>query len=49
MVTPEAAIEAYRNQDYKRSIELYEALVASGWRRTVSRLNSITTWERLLP
>ncbi len=29
-VTPEAAIEAYRNQDYKRSIELYEALVASG-------------------
>ncbi|MDI9604446.1 MAG: SH3 domain-containing protein [Bacteroidota bacterium] len=30
VVTPEAAIEAYRNQDYKRSIELYEALVASG-------------------
>lgn len=29
-VTPEAAIEAYRNQAYKRSIELYEALVASG-------------------
>ncbi len=29
-ITPEMAIEAYRNQDYKRSIELYEALVASG-------------------
>lgn len=30
VVTSEAAIEAYRKQDYKRSIELYEALVASG-------------------
>jgi tetratricopeptide (TPR) repeat protein len=29
-ITPEMAIEAYRNQDYKRSIELYETLVASG-------------------
>lgn len=29
-VTSDKAIEAYRNQEYKQSIELYEALVASG-------------------